>query len=278
MKNALSLGTFDGVHKGHMAVLRLPDGYRKVAVTFAFPPKAVLSGKYELIITPSQKENALKEIGIDEICVLDFEKVRGIEAGDFLELLWKKFEPQVISCGFNYRFGKGSSGDTECLKSFCREKGIEFICREPVKESEEIISSSYIRKLLKNGEIKKANELLYFPFSFEAEVINGDKRGRTIGFPTVNQKYPEELVELCFGVYKVKVEFDGKEYTGISNIGKRPTYECDYIISETYIKDFSGDLYGKTLKITPLEFLRKERKFSSVEELKNQLQADLKKI
>ena len=278
MKNALSLGTFDGVHMGHMAVLTVPLEYRRVAVTFEIPPKAVFSGKCELIMTVEDKCAALKKIGIDEILMLDFGIVKDMKPQEFLDFLWERFRPSLISCGFNYRFGKNGEGDTALLKEFCQDKGIELICQEPVKIGQTTISSSYIRQLLKNGEFEKANELLNTPFSFETEVINGDKRGRTIGFPTVNQKYPEELVKLKFGVYKTKVSFDGGEYTAITNIGIRPTFESNYVISETYIKAFSGDLYGKKLRITPVEFLREERKFSSLEELKNQLQDDLKRI
>ena len=113
--------------------------------------------------------------------------------------------------------------------------------------------------MLRKGDVGSANKLLSEPFSFEAKVIEGDKRGRTIGFPTVNQKYPEELVKLRFGVYKTKIEFEGQEYIGITDIGIRPTYKSDFIISETYIKDFDGDLYGKILRITPFEFLRDEK-------------------
>ena len=113
------------------------------------------------------------------------------------------------------------------------------------------------------------------PFSFSAEVIKGDSRGRTIGFPTINQKYPQELVKIKFGVYKTKVLVDGKEFDGVTNIGLRPTFESDYVISETYIKNFSGDLYGKTVRIIPCKFLREEKKFSSLLELKNQIEKDI---
>jgi riboflavin kinase/FMN adenylyltransferase len=116
------------------------------------------------------------------------------------------------------------------------------------------------------------------PFFFEAEVLQGDKRGRTIGFPTINQKYPEDLVKVKFGVYKTKVIADGKAYDGITNIGLRPTFESEYIISETFIKDFSGDLYGKTVKIVLEEFIRPEVKFGSLEELKQQIEKDINYI
>lgn len=275
MKNAIALGTFDGVHKGHRAVLDLPCSYRKTAVTFSLPPKAVLSGEKALITTPEDKCRILRNIGVDEILLLDFKEVRDMPPQDFLVFLKEKYNPQLISCGFNYRFGKNGGGDHNTIKKFCTENGIEFKITDPVTSGEQVISSTYIRELLKNGDVESANKLLSEPFSFKAEVIEGDKRGRTIGFPTVNQKYPEELVKLRFGVYKTKIEYKGKEYFGITDIGIRPTYKLDFIISETYIKNFSGNLYGEELRITPLEFLREEVKFSTLEELKKQILIDI---
>ena len=117
--------------------------------------------------------------------------------------------------------------------------------------------------------------MLESEFSFTAKVQRGDSRGRTIGFPTINQRYPEDLVKIKFGVYKTKVLFDENVYNGITNIGIRPTFESEYIISETYIKDFSGDLYEKEVEIIPQKFLRQEIKFASLEELKKQIEKDI---
>lgn len=275
MKNALCLGSFDGIHSGHRSVLSVPKGYRKIAVTFKMPPKSVMSGNASLIMTLEDKCASLKEIGAEEIFLLDFNEVKDMSAFSFLEMLKEKYKPSLISCGFNYRFGKGGEGDTEFLSNYCRENKIEFLMSQPVKKDGEIVSSTMIRGLLKDGDIKKANEFLFKPFSFCSSVIEGDKRGRTMGFPTINQKYPQELVNIKFGVYKTKVLFENECYDGITNIGKRPTFETDYIISETYIKNFSGDLYGKNVRIIPLEFLREEKKFSSVEELKEQILIDI---
>ena len=163
------------------------------------------------------------------------------------------------------------------LKNFCEQNGIEFRISNPyLLPDGNALSSSYIRSLIKNGEVEKANEFLYKPFSFTAMVQKGDQRGRTIGFPTLNQRYPEDLVKLRFGVYKTKVLVDGKQYDAITDIGHRPTYETDYVISETFIKDFAGDLYGKQITVIPIKFLREEKKFNSLEELKEQIQKDLK--
>ncbi|MBR4973076.1 MAG: riboflavin biosynthesis protein RibF [Clostridia bacterium] len=277
MKNALCLGSFDGIHNGHRNVLSVSPEYRRVVVTFKAPPKSVLSGEASMIMTLDQKCEALRRMGIKEIDVLDFLSVKDMSANEFLKMLLEKYNPGLISCGFNYRFGKGGEGDINLLRDFCDKNGINLRVCEPVKDNQTVISSTMVRGLLQNGEIEKANEFLYEPFSFITEVVKGDKRGRTIGFPTVNQKYPDQLVKLKFGVYKTKVEFDGESYIGITNIGIRPTFKSDYIISETYIKNFSGDLYGKILKITPIKFLREETKFSSLEELKRQIEIDLKK-
>lgn len=278
MKNALSLGTFDGVHIGHRAVLDMPRDYRRVAVTFSVPPKAVFSGKKELIMTVEDKKSTLKTMGIDEVLTLEFNAVKGMEPQEFLLFLWDKYRPQLISCGFNYRFGKDAKGDTEFLKQFCDQKGIKLCVSGSVKCEGETVSSSLIRNLLKNGDIEKANRLLTVPFSFESEVIKGHQRGRTIGFPTVNQKYPEELVNLKFGVYKTRVLFDGEEYVGITDIGVKPTFLNDFVISETYIKDFNGDLYGKKIRIEPIAYIREEKKFSGLEELKEQINEDLRRL
>ncbi len=278
MKTALALGTFDGIHIAHRLVLDLPDGYKKTAVTFRKPPKMFFDSKSELLMTFEDKVSTIKELGLVEVLPLDFEKVKDISASGFFEFLYKKYNPQVISCGFNYRFGKGGSGNIEVLKGFCDEKGITLrVCDEVAKDGISV-SSTLIRNKLKSGEIELANAFMLKPFSFSAEVIQGDKRGRIIGFPTINQKYPEELVKIKFGVYVVKVLFDGKVYNGISNIGIRPTFESDYVISETYIKDFSGDLYGKTVKIIPQRFLREEIKFASLEKLKKQIEEDINQI
>ncbi len=278
MKNALSLGTFDGVHIGHKAVLNLPQDCKKVAITFYKPPKAVLSGKDELIMLPEEKVRVIKTLGIDEVKVFHFEDVRNLSAEDFLQMLKDEFNPNLISFGFNHRFGKDGSGDAEMLKSFCESNNIEFQMCEAVMYEDKPVSSSLIRSLLKQGNVKVARELLHEPFSFENEVISGDKRGRTISFPTINQKYPESLVKLKFGVYKTLVIVDGKQYEGITNIGIRPTFESDYVISETYINNFSDDIYGKKVKIIPLDFIREEIKFSSVEELKEQILKDINSI
>lgn len=278
MKNAVALGTFDGIHKGHIKVLSLPCSYNKIAVTFKKSPKAVISGRDESLCTFEDKCRILKSVGINEIYPLDFNEVQTIKAVDFLDLLYETHKPALISCGFNYRFGENGEGDVALLRDYCNKKGIELNCAEPVTQNGEVVSSTLIRNYLKNGEIYKANQLLFEPFSFGGVVKHGEQRGRTIGFPTINQQYPKELVKLKFGVYKVRVVTDTGEYLGIADIGIRPTYPLSEVISETFISDFDGNLYGKTVRIIPLEFLRDEMKFDSLDDLKKQIIRDINKL
>lgn len=275
MKNAIALGTFDGLHIGHREVLNLPEEAFKTAVIFPLPPKALLTGEPMALMLPEDKEKAILSLGIDRVCALDFAKMRNFSANRFFEFLKSEFSPDYISCGFNYRFGKGAEGDTGLLRRLCEENGIVLNCQPPVKQGDAAVSSTEIRTLVRNGNIEAANSLLYTPFSYSGEVLHGDCRGRTIGFPTANQRFPECLVRPRFGVYAVKADVEGKCYEGITDLGVRPTFKSDYVISETYLRDFSGDVYGKKLKISLLRFVRPEMRFSSLEALKKQIKADL---
>jgi len=277
-ENAIALGTFDGVHLGHKAVLSIPDKYNKIAVTFYVPPKFHFLGDKELIFYAHEKASAIMNLGFNEIYMDDFENYKDVSAEDYLEYLYNEFKPSLISCGFNYRFGKGGKGDRELLKSFCEERNIILNCVDAVEVEGVTISSTTIRELLKNGKVDEANKLTFKPFYIEEEVIKGDKRGRTIGFPTINQKYPEDKVKIKSGVYKTNVVFNNNIYKGITYVGKRPSFETDYIICETYIKDFSGDLYGQIVGIEFIDFLRDEVKFDSAEKLKEQLNKDINNI
>lgn len=277
MRNAVALGTFDGLHKGHLAVLSIPDGYRKNALIFDIPPKCTQKGNVELLLTPSEKIERLENSGFS-VETLKFSEVKDLTAENFLELVKEKFNPALISCGFNYRFGNGGLGDTALLESFCKENCITLQLQPPVTDNGETVSSSLIRNALKIGEVSKTNRLLGYDFSFAAEVIKGDGRGTGLGFPTVNQKYPECLTTPKFGVYKTEITLDGKVFKGITNIGRRPTFPTDYIICETFIIGFKGDLYGKNLTVTLKEFLREEKKFFNEKELTAQVLSDIEKI
>lgn len=278
-KTAVALGTFDGVHLGHLAVLELAkgSGFKSVAVSFPEPPKSVISGNKNLLTTPLEKKEILEKSGIEQVNYLDFAEICNYSPEQFLEYIIKEFNVGAVCCGFNYRFGKGGSGDTNLIKNFCQEKNIKFFMAEPRKNGEEIVSSTLIRGLLGEGRVMEANSLLSEPFGFSGEIVHGDKRGRTIGFPTINQLYPENKAPLRFGVYKTEVTVLGKTYKGITNIGHRPSFPSGEIIAETHILDFSGEVYGQTAKISFLRFIRDEQRFDDIEELKSNIKNDIEK-
>ncbi len=275
MKTAIALGTFDGLHLGHRAVIEKTLPYESVAVTFTLPPKSVISGKYELLILPHERERRLKQLGVKHIVMQNFCDVQEIEAAEYLEKLKSEYNPSLIACGYNYRFGKNAKGDVNLLAKFCKNNNIEFSCVEKQTSDGDELSSTSIREMIKMGEIARASDKIYGGFSFTADVSHGQKRGRTIGFPTANQIYPDMLVKPKFGVYLTKVTVGGKEYRAITNIGTRPTFETETIGCESYIKNFSGEIYGKQMNTELLEFIREEKKFNNIKELQQAIKNDV---
>lgn len=276
METAIVLGTFDGLHAGHRAVIEKATDLFSVAVTFDIPPKSFLTGRPQLLMLSSERERRLKMLGIDRVDMQQFENVKNIEPQKYLEILKRKYNPKRIVCGFNYAFGKGARGDKTLIDEFCKKNNIEFVCVPPVLVDDRVVSSTYIRQLIRDGKIEEAASQIYGGFSFTAPVVHGDARGRQLGFPTANQMYPTDMVDLKFGVYISRVTVDGKQYSAITNIGIRPTYETKLIGCETYIKGFSGDIYGMSMTTELLRFVREEKKFSSVEELKAAILYDVK--
>ena len=272
---AVALGTFDGIHKGHLAVLGSAIKSKvdkRVVVTFAAPP---MKAGAKLIMPEKIKEEEFFILGFDEVLLLDFCEVKDMSPTEFLDMLFEKYNVKSVSCGFNYRFGKSASGNTKTLKDYCYGHGAECIISDPVYYMDEPISSTRIRAAIENGDIKGANEMLGNSFFLESEVISGNARGRKMGFPTANQIPDKDVAMLKFGVYKTETELDGKKYNSITNIGIRPTYKTETPIAETHIIGFSGNLYGKTLRVNFLEFIREEKKFSGLDEVKKQIEKDL---
>ncbi len=273
-RGSVVLGTFDGLHMGHNAVLSSAVSPATV-ITFDVPP--AMRGKLEMLFTPSDKKECMTERGFS-VDTLRFSEVCSIEAEDFLAQIDEKYKPAYICCGENYRFGRGAAGDINLIKAYCDKNGIT-ACISPLVELDGVkISSSYIRGLIKEGDIARANRLLYKPFSIFGRVEHGDSRGRTIGLPTINFFYPENLVEPRHGVYGARLFIKGKEYSAITYIGKRPTYQLDRCICETNILDFTGDIYGEDIKVELLSFIREDKKFDSIEELKAQIENDIKAL
>lgn len=277
---AIALGTFDGVHTGHKAVLQTAadSGLTSIAIAFRIPPKAYFSDEGVVLTEEDRKTVLIKNTGIKQVEYLDFPKVKDISPEEFFDYIYKSYSPALIVCGYNYTFGKGGKGNTELLKKLCDEKGIKLKVIDKVSVDGQAISSSYIRSLLKEGKLQKALNLLPDGFSIEGQVLHGDKRGREMNFPTFNQHYPKNMATVKYGVYMTKVIIDDKAYFGMTNIGLRPTYPTDSPVCETHIFDFGGDLYGKNLRIELLEFIRQEKKFSGINDLKTAIEKDKEQI
>ncbi len=273
---AIALGMFDSVHKGHIAVLQAAanSGYKSLAVTFdKLPQKSDRS-----LLSLDERREKLLSAGVNEVLILEFSKVKDLSPEEFLKLLADRKDIKKICCGFNFRFGKNAVGDTAFLKEYCRKNGIEYFEAEEVRTEGKTLSTSYIKELLKEGEIEKANRLLGEPFSFTARVTQGDKRGKTLGFPTANQVYPTDKAELRFGVYHTRVDIDGSSFDGVTNIGVRPTYTTDFVGAETYIIGFEGDCYNKDIKLSFIEYLREEKRFDSPSALIDEIRKNVEYV
>ncbi len=268
---AMLLGGFDGLHIGHRRLV-------KIAKQSGLPVgvMTISGGKSEKnLFTFQEREEIFRCVGIDFVFELPFSEIKSLTPEQFISLLQREFFPKLFVCGEDFRFGAGALGTAENLKRWGQ------VCVEvqPLVEiNGEKASSGTVKKLLDIGEIEKANELLGEEFFLIGKVFKDRQVGRTIGFPTANVLYPQDKFPLKKGVYETKVEYNGVVYKGITNYGARPTFGNENVLTETYLDGFDGDLYGETLKIRFVRFLREIQKFESVELLKQQLEKDMKKV
>ena len=283
---SLALGYFDGVHLGHQAVIKNAVNYAKqnggksAVITFKDHPCCFFHGvcpKY--ILTREYREKFIADLGVDYLYELDFEKLAGLSAEEYLEnILIKHFSPKSISTGFNHNFGHNKTGDVKFLEQESIKYNYKYFALPPQKYDGEVISSTKIRKLLSDGQIDTANKMLGRNFIIEGTVIKGRQIGRTIGFRTANILYPIELIDIPFGVYSVLVNYASQTYQGIANFGVRPTVNGHGALLEVHILDFERDIYGEVLEVKFIKMLRTERKFDSLDSLKQQISRDIKSI
>lgn len=279
-KTAVALGIFDGVHIGHRKVIKKAVSLKKSGLTpavFTFDTQSVVKrGQKLLCLLPSEKkEEIFESLGVEVMASPKFSQLKDLEAERFVkEILVDKLNVGAVVCGKNFTFGKNAGGNCDTLEKLGKKYGFEVIEVEHETIDGEVVCSSSIRQLLSVGEISKANRMLGEPFSMELEVVHGNAIGRTWNFPTINQVINENQTPLKYGVYCSKVFIEGKAYIGVTNIGVKPTLLDKSIkipLAETYILGFEGDLYGRILKISLYEFVREERRFSSFDELKDEI-------
>ena len=281
---SVALGNFDGVHLGHQEILKRTvetahsKGREAVVYTFDPHPRLVLNQAPEIpqITTAQEKADMLESLGIDVLVLAEFTKEFAKQTPeDFVEnTLIEEMAIRNLFVGENYRFGSGRAGTASQLKRMGQEMGFFVHIVPSVRVGGEVVSSTLIRKLLMSGKIEEANEMLGRPFSIRGNVIHGHSRGKGLGYPTANIK-PDRKLRPPDGVYAVFCEFQDRVYKAVMNIGNNPTFQDRRTSFEAHLLDFSGEIYGSTIKLFFVKRLRPERAFTSVEELKAQIGRDV---
>lgn len=292
VSNAIvTIGTFDGVHLGHQAILKdmvktaKEIGGETVVITFYPHPRQVLnidSANLRFITTQEEKIKHLDDLGIDNLIIVNFTKeFSRISSESFIrDYVIDKIAPVKIVIGYDHHFGKNRMGDFNLLYDLGNMYRFK-VQRIPAQDVENIaVSSTKIRHSLQQGNVEHANQLLGYQFAYIGKVVGGKKIGREIGFPTANLEVNKEfrLIETP-GVYATYIDFDGKSYKSMTYIGTKPTINNDRVESiEVHVFDFEGDLYDKTVKIRFVKRIRDERIFENLEVMRRQLEIDEKDI
>jgi riboflavin kinase/FMN adenylyltransferase len=282
---SLAFGFFDGVHIGHQAVIKSAVDFAKenntksAVITFQDHPCCFFYHiKPKYIITKHDKIKLFENLGIDYLYFLKFDEYLAMmNASEYLQnIIIKNFTPVAISTGFNHSFGAKKIGDVNFLNKMQEELNYKYFEVAPILYNSEVISSTRIRDDISLGNIELVNSMLGYNYFLEETVIEGQKLGRKIGFKTANLLYPEDLVEIGRGVYKVLVEYNGETFDGVANYGLRPTVSINEKSAlEVHILNFDKEIYGEKIKVTFLNKIRNEKKFDSLNELKIQIKKDI---
>lgn len=285
-QTAVTLGKFDGLHLGHQKLIhqvlkKKEKGYLPTIFTFDRPPQKLLTGsENKIILTNEEKQKMLEDIQIDLFVQCPFTReIAQLEPEDFVkDILKKKLNVGYLVVGTDFRFGYQRRGDIDLLNKLAKDCHYHLMVLAKEQREGHNISSTYIKELISQGEVKKASEFLGYPYFLSGKVIRGKQLGRAMGIPTANIIPDERKILPPNGVYASKFWVDGHFYYGMTNIGLRPTVE-DTIEKnvETYLFDFEKDIYEKEILVELLEYERKEIKFDSVETLKRQLSMDKEK-
>jgi len=286
-RSIILIGNFDGVHVGHQKLFKLANNYKKKfnlnigVLTFEPMPKMFFNKNIKnfRISNIDQKNIILKKLGVDFVITQKFDKkFSKIKSEIFIkEILFKKLEAKYIFVSNNFKFGNKREGNVSQLIKNEKIYDYKIVKPQPLILNQKVISSTYIRSLLEKGDLKKTNKLLNRNWSIEGIVQKGRQQGKKIGFPTCNIDIMEYVIAMP-GVYAVKVKQknSNKSMKAIANLGYRPTFNQKKILLEVHIFNFSGNLYNKYLSIEFTKFIRKEKKFKNVNQLRKQIQSDLK--
>ena len=267
----LLVGGFDGLHVGHKKLLARAQAYGlPVGITTIVGCKTG-SGLFTL----EERRRIWEKAGFAFVCEMQFSQIKDTVWEDFARLLTDTYNVKAFVCGEDFRFGKGAEGTPKKLQAFT---GVNVDVEDILTWNGNKISTTTIKGYLTDGNVQKAGELLGDNFFLLGEVVRDRKVGRTLGFPTANIPYPQDKFALKKGVYESQVTYQGKTYKGITNYGARPTFDNGQVCTETYLDGFTGDLYGKTLQVEFVRFLRDIKAFESADALKMQLTEDIRRV
>jgi len=283
-KSCITIGNFDGVHKGHQFIIKelvqcgFSDQMPVIAVTF-FPNPADFFGRTQesfYLTTPEEKETLLTDLGVDEVITFRFDQdFASLSPETFLQALKEKLGLNILLVGYDFVLGKNRSGTIPVIRQIGEQIGFTLETLAPVEFGGNEISSTRIRQALGEGDLRKAMEMLGRPYSMSGLVTHGSGRGSRIGLPTANMDFWPRKLRPAIGVYATRPILNGKTYQGITNIGLRPTFENqDKPNVETHILDFDGNIYGEKLELQFIEKIRDEQKFSGVETFLAQIERD----
>ncbi|SHH18574.1 bifunctional riboflavin kinase/FAD synthetase [Clostridium grantii] len=279
----VALGNFDGIHLGHMELIKKAIELSKelkvksMVYTFENHPLSVINKEMtpKLILSNESKNTILESLGIDIVNYAEFNnKIMNLPPEVFIEKLKYHFNIKGLVVGFNFRFGYKNLGDVNLLTDICKKEGIKLKVVDSISLENQVVSSSIIRNLISEGLLIKANQMLNYVFFLPGVVVHGNQIGRTINFPTINLDYHRNLLIPKGGVYFTAVRVNNKIYKGITNIGYNPTVLNKKFSIETFILNFDEDVYNKNVKIYFIERFRDEIKFDSLTKLAQQLSLD----
>ena len=280
----VTLGKFDGLHRGHELLMKEVMRYGKlinlktVAFTFDIPPKNKIeniSGK--VLTTNEEKQHIFEVAGIDYLIECPFTKeVMCMEPKTFIEWICKSLNMKCVVVGTDFCFGHKRMGNFHTLQMYEKEFGYKTIVVSKIQEDNRDISSTFIREEIAKGNIRKANRLLGYAYFVKSYVVHGNKIGRTIGIPTINMELPAEKLLPPNGVYVTRVIIGEDSYIGVTNVGSKPTVsDLGNIVVETHIVEFSKNIYNQVVVVEFLDYIRSEKKFESLDALKEQMKKDI---
>ncbi len=281
-KLGLALGFFDCVHFGHREILDAVKVYcrneQAVRSVFTFSNDMLKEGVKQIYSSLEREMLFERECGMEFVISLPFdEKMKNTDKKDFLDGLVSRYNIGAFICGYDYTFGRGGEGNVEYLREYCESHGITPVIVPPVKSSDGItVSTTRIKQYLSSGDIIKANELLVTPYFIRGKVVKGRGEGHLFGIPTANLAVDDSKFLPKRGVYATKVDIEGKEYKAVTNVGDKPTFGDGTVTVESLIGEFSGDIYGKTITVSFVRYLRDIQKFVSPEELAQTIHNDLR--